>query len=76
MAIKDPDAAPANTVAAYNYAHFSRSQSSGHSDQFKTTLRAGDQAPDFELPTPEGEVVRLSSFRGQKHVVLEFGSIT
>jgi hypothetical protein len=28
------------------------------------------------LPTPEGEQVRLSAFRGRKHVLLEFGAIT
>jgi len=33
----------------------------------------GDLAPEFTLPgTPEGEQVTLSSFRGQKHVLLAF----
>jgi peroxiredoxin len=37
------------------------------------TLRLGDQAPDFELPGHRGdEKVRLSSFRGDKNVVLAF----
>jgi hypothetical protein len=60
----------------YNYAAFARSESVGKSDEFKSTLRAGDEAPDFELATPEGESVRLSALRGRKHVLLEFGSIT
>jgi hypothetical protein len=60
----------------YNYSSFSVSESSGKSTEFKSALRAGDLAPDFELPTPQGERVRLSQFRGAKHVLLEFGSIT
>ena len=44
--------------------------------EFKGRMRAGEEAPDFELPTPEGQRVRLSSLRGKKHVLLEFGSIT
>jgi peroxiredoxin len=39
-------------------------------------LRAGEDAPEFDLPSLEGERVRLSALRGQKHVLLEFGSIT
>jgi len=35
-------------------------------------VRAGDQAPDFELPDGSGQTVRLSDFRGRKAVVLYF----
>jgi peroxiredoxin len=38
-------------------------------------MRIGDPAPDFELPAVEGERelrVKLSDFRGKKHVVLTF----
>jgi thioredoxin-dependent peroxiredoxin len=38
-------------------------------------MRIGDVAPDFELPAVEGERelrVKLSDFRGKKHVVLTF----
>lgn len=35
------------------------------------TLGAGAQAPGFQLPTPEGQQVTLSSFRG-KHLLLVF----
>ncbi len=39
--------------------------------------KVGDIAPDFELCDVNGErPVRLSSFRGQKPVVLIFGSYT
>lgn len=41
------------------------------------TLAAGDPAPDFTLPTHDHKgTVTLSSFRGQKPVVLVFGSYT
>lgn len=40
-------------------------------------LRAGDPAPDFRLQTFDKMAgVQLSSFRGQKPVVLVFGSYT
>ena len=40
-------------------------------------LKVGDSAPDFNLKTVDGaRDVRLSSFRGQKPVVLIFGSHT
>ena len=67
---------PADTRPAYNYERFSRSDGAGRTDDFKNALRAGDLAPGFDLPTTEGDRVRLSSFRGTHHVLLEFGSIT
>jgi peroxiredoxin len=36
------------------------------------SLKAGDEAPDFELPSHRGGTVRLSGFRGRKNVVLAF----
>jgi peroxiredoxin len=37
------------------------------------TLKAGDVAPDFELPGHRGgEKVRLGDFKGKKNVVLVF----
>jgi len=40
-------------------------------------LEPGQSAPDFALkPLDGGNLVRLSSFRGQKPVVLVFGSYT
>jgi peroxiredoxin len=35
-------------------------------------LKAGDEAPDFELRSHRGGTVKLSSFRGEKNVVLAF----
>jgi hypothetical protein len=41
------------------------------------TLRVGEQAPDFTLPTADKKSeVRLSSLRGRLPVVLVFGSYT
>jgi len=69
-------ALPAGQVDPYNYDTFTRSEGAGKSIDFKVRLRAGDDAPDFELTTIEGDRVSLSQFRSQKHVLLEFGSIT
>jgi hypothetical protein len=63
-------------LAAYNYATFTRSEGAGKTNAFQDLLRAGDPAPDFVLPTPEGEQVRLADFQARSHVLLEFGSIT
>lgn len=38
-------------------------------------LKVGDPAPEFELPAVEGERpvrIKLSDFRGKKHVVVTF----
>lgn len=35
-------------------------------------LKPGDPAPDFELPTAEMSMIRLSDFKGKKHLVLYF----
>lgn len=35
-------------------------------------IKVGDMAPDFTLPNQAGEPITLSSFRGQKAVVLYF----
>ena len=35
-------------------------------------LKAGDKAPDFELPATNGETITLAQYSGQKTVVLAF----
>jgi hypothetical protein len=43
----------------------------------KGHLKTGGEAPDFSLPTADRKArVQLSSFRGQRPVVLVFGSHT
>ena len=75
MTTQEP--APVETqIDEYNYTTFTTAEARGKSGAFKTIARVGEEAPDFWLPTPEGEHARLSDFRGQKHVLLEFGSIT
>jgi peroxiredoxin len=39
-------------------------------------IEIGDEAPDFELKDQNGEVVKLSSFRGDKAVALVFYPFT
>ena len=38
--------------------------------------KVGDTAPDFEAPTLNGDLIRLSEFRDKRHVVLMTGAIT
>src|SRR5690625_2381809 len=37
-----------------------------------SNVKVGDKAPDFELTDDTGGTVRLSDFRGDRHVVLYF----
>ena len=36
------------------------------------TLKRGDKAPEFALPTKDSQVVSLKTYHGQKNVVLLF----
>lgn len=36
------------------------------------SIAVGSKAPDFRLPSIMGEDMRLSDFRGRRHVVLVF----
>jgi peroxiredoxin len=37
-----------------------------------TTLKVGDMAPNFTLPSTQGKPVSLADFKGKKNVVLAF----
>ena len=37
-------------------------------------MKVGDYFPDFRLPTLDGEIVSLSSFRGRKILLIQFAS--
>lgn len=37
-----------------------------------STLKVGDMAPDFTLPSHRGEQIKLSDYRGKKNVVVVF----
>ena len=39
--------------------------------QMESKVQSGTEAPDFEVPSPEGKMIKLSSFRGN-YVLLDF----
>ena len=43
---------------------------------FWSVAKVGTQAPEITLTSLDGTKVSLADFKGKKHVLLEFGSIT
>src|SRR5579863_3911705 len=63
----------------YNYEQFTKAmlmKDMVASRNFNGAPRPGERAADFELRTLEGDKVKLGDFRGEKNVVLTFGSAT
>jgi peroxiredoxin len=61
----------------YNYDRFRREMLQGHSsDRWSRAPEPGDEAPDFELRSLAGDLVKLSDFKNSRNVVLTFGSAT
>lgn len=60
----------------YNYQHFSRELLNELEHAAFAGPEPGERAPDFKGVTLEGKSVRLSSFLGEKNVLLVFGSAT
>ncbi len=62
----------------YNYEEFDRNTLAKDflKSKFGDAPEPGERAPDFELRTVEGNKIRLADFKGEKNVVLTFGSAT
>ena len=50
------------------------SNDAGSNDTIETGMRVGQRHPDFELPILDGELARLSDYRGKKIVLIHFAS--
>lgn len=63
--------------ANYNFEHFRRYilMADAQRTQERHGIWPGMLAPDFEMPLPTGEFLRLSDLRGRP-VLLHFGSYT
>lgn len=59
-----------------SYNHHSYGQCDVDAPSFRSMAQVGTEAPDFTLADLDGRKVSLADFRGKKHVLLEFGSIT
>ena len=59
---------------SYNY--HSYGQCDVDAPDFRSVVPVGTKTPDFSLVDLSGKKVSLSDFKGKKHVLLEFGSIT
>lgn len=54
----------------------SQAQSAGIAGMRKIGLEPGDYAPDFSVPTVDGTLISLSSFRGKKPVLLNLWTVS
>ena len=58
--------------AAFAFAQAPKQQPPAGPINSTSTLKVGDQAPDFTLPATTGGKVKLSDYQGKKNVVLAF----
>jgi peroxiredoxin len=61
---------------AYNLAEFTAATPPAINPGETMAAKVGVAAPDFEASTVDGAVVRLSDFRGKRHVVMMTGAVT
>lgn len=59
---------------SYNYDSFGQCEVG--TPDFGLVAQVGTKAPEFNLTDLDSGKVSLADFRGKKHVILEFGSIT
>jgi peroxiredoxin len=61
----------------YNYDRFRREMlQTNAADRWGRSPEPGDEAPDFELRSLTGDLVKLSDFKNSRNVVVTFGSAT
>jgi peroxiredoxin len=61
---------------AYNLAEFVAAAAPAANPGETMAAKVGVAAPDFEASTVDGAVIRLSDFRGKRHVVMMTGAVT
>lgn len=61
---------------AYNSKEFTAAAPAPTNPGETLTAKVGIAAPDFEVSTLDGKIVRLSDFRGKRHVVMMTGAVT
>jgi peroxiredoxin len=61
---------------AYNLAEFTAAAPPATNPGETMAAKVGVAAPDFEASTVDGAVIRLSDFRGKRHVVMMTGAVT
>jgi peroxiredoxin len=61
---------------AYNLEEFTAAASTQTNPGETMAAKVGVAAPDFEASTLDGAVIRLSDFRGERHVVMMTGAVT
>jgi len=59
-----------------SYNHQSYGQCDAVVPDFRAVAKVGTKAPEFVLMDLDGKRISPADFKGKKHVLLEFGSIT